>query len=65
MILSAGMGFGDIIGLPEVNGETVREAGGSWYGSVTCTNNGEEPGIGAFTSVAPSRQVALAFKGFS
>ncbi len=64
MILSAGMGFGDIIGLPEVNEATVRDVGGSWYGSVTCTN-GEEPGIGAYTSAAPSRQVALGFKGFS
>lgn len=64
LILSAGMGFGDIIGLPEVNEETVREAGGSWYGSVMCTS-GEEPGGGAFTSAAGSRQVALAFKGYS
>ncbi|NJL56187.1 phospholipase [bacterium] len=64
MILSAGLGFSDIIGLPEVNEETVREAGGSWYGSVTCTN-GEEPGIGAYTSAVASNQVALAFKGYS
>lgn len=64
MILSAGMGFGDIIGLPEVNEETVRDAGGSWYGSVTCTS-GEEPGIASRTSASASRQVALAFKGYS
>lgn len=38
MILFAGMGFENIVGLPEVNEETVRDAGGSWYGSVTCTN---------------------------
>lgn len=64
VILSAGMGFGDIIGLPEVNEETVREAGGSWYGSVSCTN-GEEPGTGAFTSAASSRQVSIGYKGYS
>lgn len=41
-ILSGGMGFDNIIGLPEINQATVRDAGGSWYGSLTCTN-GEEP----------------------
>ncbi len=64
LILSAGMGFDNIIGVPEVNEETVREAGGSWYGSVTCTN-GEEPSTGAFTSTAESGQVELLYKGFS
>ncbi len=49
VILSAGMGFEGIIGWPEVNEETVREAGGSWYGSVMCTN-GEDPPAGAYTS---------------
>ncbi|MCL4255573.1 MAG: hypothetical protein KJ043_17575 [Anaerolineae bacterium] len=51
MILSAGMGFDNIIGLPELTEETVRGAGGSWYGSVTCTN-GEEPNINFFTSAS-------------
>lgn len=64
LILSAGMGFEGIIGLPELNEDTVREYGGSWYGSVTCTN-GEEPADAAFTSAAPSDGTALLFKGFS
>lgn len=64
MILSAGMGFEGIIGLPELNEDTVREYGGSWYGSVTCTN-GEEPADAAFTSAAPSDGLTLLFKGFS
>jgi hypothetical protein len=64
MILSAGMGFDNIVGLPEVNEETVREAGGSWYGSVTCTN-GEEPLTVDFTSTSSSDMVARFYKGFS
>lgn len=64
LILSAGLGFDNIIGLPDVNEETVREAGGSWYGSVTCTN-GEAPGTIAFTSTAASDLVAILYKGFS
>lgn len=63
-ILSAGMGFENIVGLPEVNEGTVREAGGSWYGTVTCTN-GEEPDIAAYTSASASDGVAILFKGFS
>lgn len=63
-ILSAGMGFDNIIGLPEINEETVRAADGSWYGSLTCTN-GEEPPVGTRTSASGSGQVALVFEGFS
>ena len=64
LILSAGMGFDNIVGLPELTEETVRVAGGSWYGSVTCTN-GEEPGVAAYTSASASDGVATLFKGFS
>lgn len=64
MILSAGMGFEGIIGLPQLDEETVREAGGSWYGSVTCIS-GEEPGDPSFTSASTSDATALLFKGFS
>jgi hypothetical protein len=64
MILSAGLGFDNIIGLPEVNEKTVREAGGSWYGSVTCTS-GEEPTDGAYTSASTSDGVDRLFKGGS
>lgn len=42
MILSAGLGFEGIIGIDEYTVEDVREAGASWYSSLTCTN-GQEP----------------------
>ena len=60
LILSAGLGFDNIVGLPDVTEETVREAGGSWYGSVTCTN-GEEPSLGHRTSttLSNSRRTVL------
>jgi len=61
-ILSAGMGFEGIIGWPEVNEETVREAGGSWYGSVMCTN-GEDPPAGAYTSTVSTVGIELFYKG--
>ena len=62
VILSAGMGFEGIIGWPEVNEETVREAGGSWYGSVMCTN-GEDPPAGAYTSTVSTVGIELFYKG--
>ena len=62
VILSAGMGFEGIIGWPEVNEETVREAGGSWYGSVICTN-GEDPPAGAYTSTVSTAGIELFYKG--
>ena len=64
VILSAGMGFEGIIGWPEVNEETVREAEGSWYGSVMCTN-GEDPPVGAYTSTVSTAGVGLFYKGSS
>jgi hypothetical protein len=64
MILSAGLGFDNIVGLPELTEETVREAGGSWYGSVTCPS-GEEPTPVDYTSASSSDQVSQFFKGFS
>ena len=36
VILSAGLGFDNIIGPPELTTETVRDAGGSWYEGLTC-----------------------------
>ena len=63
-ILSAGMGFEGIIGWPDVNEETVREAEGSWYGSVMCTN-GEDPPAGAYTSTVSTAGVGLFYKGSS
>jgi hypothetical protein len=66
LILSAGMGFENIVGLPvpELTKENVREAGGSWYGSVTCPS-GEEPAPVDYTSASSSDQVSQFFKGFS
>ena len=62
VILSAGMGFEGIIGWPEINEETVREAEGSWYGSVMCTN-GEDPPAGAYTSTVSTAGIELFYKG--
>ena len=61
-ILGAGMGFDNIIGLPEINQATVREAGGSWYGSLTCTS-GEQPSDANRTSAAPAGNLYQAYKG--
>jgi hypothetical protein len=36
-ILAGGMGFDNIIGLPSLDEDMVRWAGGAWYGSLTCT----------------------------
>ncbi len=62
VILSAGMGFEGIIGWPQVNEETVREAEGSWYGSVMCTNS-EDPPAGAYTSTVSTAGIELFYKG--
>jgi hypothetical protein len=61
-ILSAGLGFDGIIGLPEVNEETVREAGGSWYAGLTCTN-GDEPTDQSRTSAASVSAVEATYEG--
>lgn len=64
LILSASMGFDNIIGLPELTEETVREAGGSWYGSLTCTS-GEEPDSVSKTGTTLSETVERAYKGYA
>lgn len=63
-ILSAGMGFDNIIGLPEITEETVRQAGGSWYGSLKCTN-GKAPRANMFTSAAVANNIWQAYKGYA
>ena len=63
-ILSGGMGFDNIIGLPELDGATVRDAGGSWYGSLACTN-GEEPAVDLRTSAAIAGTIGQAFEGYA
>ena len=52
MILSAGMGFDNIIAIPEITESAVRDAGGSWFGPVLCTN-GEE--VTLTTATPPGR----------
>lgn len=61
-ILSGGMGFDNIIGLPEINEDSVREAGGSWYGSLTC-RSGDEPTDGNRTSAAAAGNLGQGYRG--
>ncbi len=61
-ILSAGMGFEGIIGIPEINEEEVLNVGGSWYGSLTC-KNGEEPPSSARTSAPTISSIESTGKG--
>jgi hypothetical protein len=62
MILSAGMGFDNIIGVNEITEAAALEAGGAWYGSVACTS-GEEPSNSNRTSMAPADGVRNVSKG--
>jgi hypothetical protein len=61
-ILSAGMGFDNIIGLPEISEASVSEAGGSWYGGAACTN-GEKPSDANRTSAAATGNLDQAYEG--
>lgn len=62
VILSGGFGFDNIIGLPQIDEPTVRGAGGSWYGGVTCTD-GEQPDDLNRTSSAPASNLDQAYVG--
>jgi hypothetical protein len=64
VILSAGMGFDNIIGLPDLTEETIRQAGGSWYSSLKCTN-GQTPTTNLLTSAAVSNTIGLVYKGYA
>ncbi len=64
VILSAGLGFDNIIGLPELTEEIVRQAGGSWYSSLKCTN-GQAPTTNLLTSAAAADTIGLAYKGYA
>lgn len=64
VILSAGMGFDNIIGLPDLSEETVRQAGGSWYSGLTCAN-GQAPTTNVLTSAAVASNINQAFKGYA
>ena len=61
-ILSAGMGFDNIIGVNEITEGAALEAGGAWYGSVVCTS-GQEPSDSNRTSMAPADGVRNVSKG--
>ncbi|MBX2819919.1 MAG: hypothetical protein KTR29_09575, partial [Rhodothermaceae bacterium] len=59
MILSAGMGFADIVGVPEdvLTEELVEQAGGAWLSDIDCDPND----VGAFTSTSLQSQVNLVY----
>ena len=61
-ILSAGMGFDNIIGVNEITEGAALEAGGAWYGSVVCTS-GQEPSDSNRTSMATADGVRNVSKG--
>ena len=61
MILSAGMGFDNIIAIPEITESAVRDAGGAWVGSVICTNGDNV----TLTTATPQDGTANVIKGHS
>jgi len=63
-ILSAGMGFDNIIGVNEISEAAALDAGGAWYGSVVCTS-GQEPSDANRTSMAPAAGVTNVSKGYA
>jgi hypothetical protein len=64
VILSAGLGFDNIIGLPELTEETIRQAGGSWYSGLKCAN-GQLPPTNVLTSAASADTIGRAYKGYA
>ena len=61
-ILSAGLGFDGILGVPELTEDAVRAAGGSWYGGLTCAS-GDDPPDSARTSAATASGLKRTFRG--
>ena len=59
-----GVGFDNIIGLPDLTSDDVRQAGGSWYSGLSCTN-GKDPSTGMRTSAAAADTIGQAFKGYA
>ena len=59
MILSAGMGFADIVGVPEdvLTEELVEQAGGAWLSDIDC----DPDDVTAFTSTSLQSQVNLVY----
>jgi hypothetical protein len=64
VILSAGLGFDNIIGPPELTTETVRDAGGSWYEGLTC-GSGEEPQTRSLTSAATVETIERGYRRYA
>ena len=64
VILSAGYGFDNIIRLPELTEKTVRQAGGSWYGGLECTN-GEAPTTNVLTSSAVADTIDQGYEDYA
>ncbi len=60
VILSAGMGFDNIIGVPDDDLETVREAGGTYYAEPVCVEP-HDP----MTSVFSPTTVERGYRGFA
>jgi len=58
-ILSAGMGFCDIVGVPTsmLNEEVVRQAGGAWLSDTDCDTSN----VGFFTTTSTQQQVGAVF----
>lgn len=63
-ILAGGFGFDNIIGVPEVTRRSVRDAGGSWYGSLEC-RSGEDPTTAMRTSVAAASTIPQGYVGYA
>jgi hypothetical protein len=64
VILSAGLGFDNIIGLPELTRESVRDAGGAWYDGLTCAS-GDEPQTSSLTSGATVETIERGYRGYA
>ena len=64
LILSAGLGFDNIIGLPGLTQETVRSAGGSWHANLKCAN-AQAPSTSVLTSAADADGISLSFEGYA
>ena len=63
-ILAGGMGFDNIIGLPDITEASVRAANGSWYAGLVCTS-GQPPEDGLRTSAAAADTIPRAYEGYA
>jgi hypothetical protein len=63
-ILSAGYGFDNIVGLPELTETALQTVDGAWYSGLQCTS-GEEPDPALRTSASFAGTINQAFKGYA